>query len=156
MLDAILLPIGEGNRILAQISNGKIDELIAQTYKGDHEKMKQAVNNVAAVSAEPAEGTGAADRSRERRAALERGKHDQFQGAYADIVRGVNAILDAVIGPLNVSARYVDLISKGDIPPQITDTYNGDFNTHQEQPEHADRGHERDHRRRPKRLPTAT
>ena len=29
---------------------------------------------------------------------------------------------------LNVSARYVDLISKGDIPSQITDTYNGDFN----------------------------
>ena len=49
MLDAILLPIGEGNRILAQISGGKIDELIAQTYKGDHEKMKQAVNNVAIV-----------------------------------------------------------------------------------------------------------
>ena len=46
MLDAILLPIGEGNRILAQISGGKIDELIAQTYKGDHEKMKVAVNNV--------------------------------------------------------------------------------------------------------------
>ena len=49
MLDAILLPIGEGNRILAQISNGKIDELIAQTYKGDHEKMKVAINNVATV-----------------------------------------------------------------------------------------------------------
>ncbi len=49
MLDAILLPIGEGNRILAQISNGKIDELIAQTYKGDHEKMKLAVNNVGTV-----------------------------------------------------------------------------------------------------------
>ena len=28
MLDSILLPIGEGNRILAQISTGKIDELI--------------------------------------------------------------------------------------------------------------------------------
>jgi methyl-accepting chemotaxis protein len=49
MLDAILLPIGEGNRILAQISSGKIDELIAATYKGDHEKMKVAVNNVAIV-----------------------------------------------------------------------------------------------------------
>ena len=47
MLDAILLPIGEGNRILAQISAGKIDELIAQTYQGDHQKMKVAVNNVA-------------------------------------------------------------------------------------------------------------
>ena len=49
MLDAILLPIGEGNRILAQISEGKIDELIAHTYKGDHEKMKLAVNNVGIV-----------------------------------------------------------------------------------------------------------
>ncbi len=49
MLDAILLPIGEGNRILAQVSAGKIDELIAQTYNGDHEKMKQAINNVAGV-----------------------------------------------------------------------------------------------------------
>src|SRR6201998_4485206 len=49
MLDAILLPIGEGNRILGQISEGKIDELIAQTYKGDHEKMKLAVNNVGLV-----------------------------------------------------------------------------------------------------------
>jgi hypothetical protein len=49
MLDAILLPIGEGNRVLAQISGGKIDEVIAHTYKGDHEKMKQAINNVAGV-----------------------------------------------------------------------------------------------------------
>ncbi len=60
MLDAILLPIGEGNRILAQISSGKIDELIAQTYKGDHEKMKQAVNNVARGAAGPAKRAGAA------------------------------------------------------------------------------------------------
>ena len=129
MLDAILLPIGEGNRILAQISNGKIDELIAQTYKGDHEKMKQAINNVAVVlqslQKELARLTDASNAGQ----LAERGKHDQFRGAYADIVRGVNAILDAVIAPLNVSADYVDRISKGDIPPQITDTYHGDFNT---------------------------
>ena len=60
-------PIGEGNRILAQISDGKIDELIAQTYKGDHEKMKLAVNNVATVAAGPAEGTDAARRTLPRR-----------------------------------------------------------------------------------------
>ncbi len=128
MLDAILLPIGEGNRILAQVSNGKIDELIAQTYKGDHEKMKQAINNVALVlqglQKELARLTEASIDGQ----LSERGKHDQFQGAYANIVRGVNGILDAVIGPLNFSAKYVEQISKGDIPPQITDTYHGDFN----------------------------
>jgi methyl-accepting chemotaxis protein len=129
MLDAILLPIGEGNRILAQISAGKIDELIAQSYKGDHEKMKLAVNNVGEVlqdlQKELARLTEAANAGK----LVERGKHDQFRGAYAEIVRGVNAVLDAVITPLNFSAGYVDRISKGDIPPQITDTYHGDFNT---------------------------
>ncbi len=128
MLDAILLPIGEGNRILAQISNGKIDELIAATYKGDHEKMKQAINNVAQVlqdlHKELARLTDASNAGK----LTERGHHDQFKGAYAEIVRGVNAILDAVIVPLNVSAKYVELISKGDNPPPITDTYHGDFN----------------------------
>ncbi|HEY3269399.1 MAG TPA: Cache 3/Cache 2 fusion domain-containing protein, partial [Armatimonadota bacterium] len=52
----------------------------------------------------------------------------QFRGDYRRIVQGVNDTLDAVIGPLNVTAECVDRISKGDIPAKITDNYNGDFN----------------------------
>jgi methyl-accepting chemotaxis protein len=128
MLDAILLPIGEGNRILAQVSNGKIDELIAATYKGDHEKMKQAINNVAVVLQGLQKELGRLTDAAKEGHLAERGKHDQFKGAYAEIVRGVNGILDAVIAPLNVAANYVDRISRGDIPAKITDSYNGDFN----------------------------
>jgi len=129
MLDAILLPIGEGNRILAQISSGKIDELIAQTYKGDHEKMKQAVNNVAIVLQDLQKELARLTEASNAGQLSERGRHDQFRGAYGDIIRGVNDVLEAVISPLNVSANYVDRISKGDVPSQITDTYHGDFNT---------------------------
>lgn len=46
MLDAILLPIGEGNRILAQISGGNLRERVNIACKGDHDKMKQAVNGI--------------------------------------------------------------------------------------------------------------
>jgi methyl-accepting chemotaxis protein len=52
----------------------------------------------------------------------------KHEGDFRRIVQGVNDTLDAVIGPLNVAAEYVDRISKGDIPPKITDNYNGDFN----------------------------
>ena len=54
---------------------------------------------------------------------------NRHQGDFALIVKGVNETLDAVIGPLNVAAEYVDCISKGDIPQKITDSYSGDFNT---------------------------
>ena len=50
------------------------------------------------------------------------------KGEYQKIVTGVNQTLDAVIGPLNMAADYVDRISKGNMPPVITDHYNGDFN----------------------------
>jgi len=57
-----------------------------------------------------------------------RGNAGKFEGAYSEIVKGVNDTLDAVIGPLNVAAEYVDHISKGDIPEKITHAYHGDFN----------------------------
>jgi methyl-accepting chemotaxis protein len=50
------------------------------------------------------------------------------KGDYQKIVQGINETLDAIIGPLNMSAEYVDRISKGDIPARITDEYKGDFN----------------------------
>jgi methyl-accepting chemotaxis protein len=53
----------------------------------------------------------------------------RHQGDFRKVVEGVNATLDAVIGPLNVAAKYVDDISRGVIPAKITDSYNGDFNT---------------------------
>jgi methyl-accepting chemotaxis protein len=52
----------------------------------------------------------------------------QYKGDFQNIVYSFNNTLDAVIGPLNVTADYVDKISKGVIPPTITDNYNGDFN----------------------------
>ncbi len=57
-----------------------------------------------------------------------RGNADRFQGGYGEIVQGVNQTLDALTGPMNVAAAYVDRISKGDIPSRITDDYKGDFN----------------------------
>ena len=54
---------------------------------------------------------------------------NKFQGKYQDIIVGVNNTLDAVVEPLNMSANYVNKISRGDIPEKITATYHGDFNT---------------------------
>jgi methyl-accepting chemotaxis protein len=58
----------------------------------------------------------------------ERGQVDRFEGNYRELVEGINRLLDALIKPLNVAAEYVDRISKGDLPPKITEEWRGDFN----------------------------
>ncbi|MEA4926563.1 MAG: Cache 3/Cache 2 fusion domain-containing protein, partial [Syntrophomonadaceae bacterium] len=57
-----------------------------------------------------------------------RGNASEHQGEYRKVVEGINDVLDAVIGPLNMAAEYVERISQGDIPPKVTEEYNGDFN----------------------------
>jgi methyl-accepting chemotaxis protein len=111
MLDAILLPIGEGNRILAQISNGKIDELITQTYQGDHEKMKQAINNVAT------EVQGLQKELMRLTEAAELGKlgmrsdPSRHQGAYRKIMEGFNQTLDIIVEPLKTMAENASTLA---------------------------------------------
>ena len=51
-----------------------------------------------------------------------------FSGGWGTLVSGVNELINAFVAPINVTAEYVDRISKGDIPSKITDVYLGDFN----------------------------
>jgi len=49
-------------------------------------------------------------------------------GFLRDTGVGMNRLLEAVINPLNMAAVYVDALSKGVIPNEITKDYQGDFN----------------------------
>ncbi|MCD2178216.1 methyl-accepting chemotaxis protein [Rhizobium sp. C1] len=44
MLDAIILPIAEGNRVLELVSEGDLRQYVEIECEGDHEKMKDAIN----------------------------------------------------------------------------------------------------------------
>ncbi|RTL16593.1 MAG: methyl-accepting chemotaxis protein [Sphingomonadaceae bacterium] len=46
MLDAILLPIGEGNRVLALVAKGDLTQHVEIDCDGDHQRMKDAVNTL--------------------------------------------------------------------------------------------------------------
>jgi len=140
MLDAILLPIGEGNRVLGLIRGGNLREKMMTDCKGDHEKMKNAVNGVhewltglIAYITDIADGdmTAAMERSSDEdqlceplmlmknniqalvadanmlaEAAVEgrlgiRADTERHRGEYAEVIRGVNRIIDSLVGHLD-------------------------------------------------------
>ena len=115
--------------MLIRISKGAIPAKITDNYNGDFNTIKNNLNTcIDAVNALVADANSLSVAAVEGKLAT-RADASKHQGDFRKIVQGVNDTLNAVIGPLNVSANYVDQISKGAIPAKITDNYNGDFNT---------------------------
>ncbi len=127
-LDAVIGPLNVSAEYVDRISKGDIPPRITDNYNGDFNEIKNNLNTcIDAVNALVADAGVLSKAAVEGKLAT-RADASKHQGDFRKVVEGVNATLDAVIGPLNVSAEYVDRISKGDIPPRITDNYNGDFN----------------------------
>ncbi|MBT1075909.1 MCP four helix bundle domain-containing protein [Geobacter grbiciae] len=127
-LDAVIGPLNVAAEYVDRISKGDIPPQITDAYNGDFNEIKNNLNQcIVAVNSLVADANMLSRAAVEGRLAT-RADATKHEGDYRRIVEGVNNTLDAVIGPLNVAAEYVDRISKGDIPPRITDSYNGDFN----------------------------
>jgi methyl-accepting chemotaxis protein len=106
-----------------RISKGDIPPTITDQYNGDFNEIKNNLNTcIDAVNALVADAGVLVKTALEGRLAT-RADATKHGGDFRKIVEGVNRTLDAVIGPLNVAAEYVDRISKGDIPPKITDAW---------------------------------
>jgi PAS domain S-box-containing protein len=138
-----------------KVSQGNLEDLPEYKRIGRRSEQDELVPSLIAMM----DGLGAlvADAEMLSEAAVNgklatRADASKHQGEYRKVVEGVNQTLDAVIGPLNVAAKYVDNISGGlieasdilqamaandytrrvsdsDQRVKITDAYNGDFNT---------------------------
>jgi methyl-accepting chemotaxis protein len=127
-LDAVIGPLNVAAEYVDRISKGDVPAKITDNYNGDFNEIKNNLNQaIGAVNALVADAAMLSKAAVEGKLAT-RADATKHHGDFRKIVQGVNDTLDAVIGPLNVAAEYVDRISKGDVPAKITDNYNGDFN----------------------------
>ena len=90
-----------------------------------NEKMDLLRNNLQGVSKEVKELTDAILKGN----LTTRGKADAVAGDWQKLVGGINALIEAFVKPIEMASDYVARIGKGDIPPKVVDSYNGDFNT---------------------------
>jgi methyl-accepting chemotaxis protein len=127
-LDAVIGPLNVAAEYVDRISKGDIPPKITDSYSGDFNEIKNNLNQCIDAVSLLVDDAGLLSVAAVEGKLDTRADATKHQGAFRKIVEGVNATLDAVIGPLNVAAEYVDRISKGDIPPKITDAYSGDFN----------------------------
>ncbi len=127
-LDAVIGPLNMAAEYVDRISKGDLPPRITDQYQGDFNEIKLNLNNcIDNVTLLVTDANDLAKSAVKGNLAT-RADTSRHQGDFKKIMAGVNETLDAVIGPLNMAAEYVDRISKGDLPPKITDQYQGDFN----------------------------
>jgi methyl-accepting chemotaxis protein len=128
-LDALITPLNMAANYVMKLSEGNIPAKITDDYNGDFNTIKNNLNQcIDAINALVTDATMLAQSGVEGKLST-RADAAKHQGDYRKIVQGVNDTLDAIVGPLNIAADYVNRISTGNIPAKITDNYNGDFNT---------------------------
>ncbi len=128
LIDAFVSPINVMAEYVDRISKGDIPPKITDNYKGDFIEVKNNLNNCIDTMTGLISETESLTNAIKNGVLDKRGDRKNFMGSWAILVNGINDIVDAFVAPINVMAEYVDRISKGDIPPKITDQYKGDFN----------------------------
>lgn len=127
-LAALIDPLRTASDYIEKISTGDIPEKITKESRGEFDRIKESINTcIDAVNAliEDAVMLSEAGVAGELSVRADASKHG---GNFAKIIDGVNKTLDSVVGPLHVAAEYIEKIGRGEIPEEITENYNGDFN----------------------------
>ncbi|MBN2695612.1 Cache 3/Cache 2 fusion domain-containing protein, partial [bacterium] len=128
LTDTFVKPIKTTSEYINRISIGDIPEPIKEEFKGDFNIIKDSINSCILSITTILKGIKRVSNNMVDGKLDDRGNHTLFSGDWANLVLGINSIIDALVKPINVTAEYVDRISKGDIPSKITENYKGDFN----------------------------
>jgi methyl-accepting chemotaxis protein len=119
----------KGVDVAEKLSRGDLSVSIGETSRDETGMLLQAMQQmIASIKLLTTDAMMLSKAAIEGKLAT-RADGSKHQGAFREVVEGVNGTLDAVITPLNVAAEYVDRISKGDMPAPIREEYRGDFNS---------------------------
>ncbi len=129
IMDALIEPLHISVGYMERISKGDIPPLITEEYFGDFDTIKNNINTcIEAVNLIVEDINSLSMTAIEGQLSV-RADAARHSGDFAKVVEGVNATLDAIIKPLEMTATYLDKIGRGDIPEKISENYSGDFDS---------------------------
>ena len=128
-LDALITPLNMTSEYLSKLAQGNMPAKITAEYQGEYNHIKNNLNTCINSISSLVEDVNGVVQNALAGDLSNRANADKHQGDYRKVIEGVNQTLDALINPLNMASEALGHISKGNIPPNISAQYQGDFNT---------------------------
>jgi methyl-accepting chemotaxis protein len=126
MLDETLRPMQEGVRVMQRIAGGDLTVVVTGEYRGDHELIKTNLNGTIAVLRRLVDETTRLIEAARGGRLTERAEVEHFEGAYKELCRGINTMLDETLRPIQEGTAVMQRISRGDLSITVNGDYRGD------------------------------
>jgi methyl-accepting chemotaxis protein len=106
------------------LSHGNVSLVITPRSAGDvlSHNMQQATKALSGLLA----GTNALITAAQEGDLRRRGKADDFEGAYGELLRGMNAMLDALQSPVTEASATLERLAARDLTARVVGEYHGD------------------------------
>ncbi len=128
-MDAFELPLRATVEYVRRIGQGDIPPRNEAAAQGDFDLLRTSLNECIDSVGRLLEDTALLARAGQAGQLSTRADAARHHGDFRRVVEGVNGTLDAVIGPLQVAARAVSDLARGQVPDRITEEWAGDFGT---------------------------
>jgi methyl-accepting chemotaxis protein len=112
---------------VGKISRGELPETITEEYRGDYNKLKDSINTLVNTMCGLRGELGTLIRASQNGDLSVKGDVSRFEGEWADIVTGLNELIDGFGSPIEEISSCLDKISKGEIPSRIITKFSGAF-----------------------------
>jgi len=124
----MVTPLRDIGNVLNRMAAGELQARVTTDYPGDYGVLKQSCNGLG----EQLRGIQHVLEELEKAVAQGHLEHradsQNFKGEIAQMVAGMNGVVDAFMRPFKVVAERILKVSEGIIPPPIQEEYAGDFN----------------------------
>ena len=125
---SITRPVAKIVKIADDIANGDFSQEIDIRQPDEIGHLADAFRNMKGIIGHVSQEMDGLIQAVQHGSLTARGDATAFAGSWRELVIGVNNVIDAFVTPINMAAASLDRISKGDMPEQITEIYQGDFN----------------------------
>ncbi len=131
-LDALVAPLRTSAGYFERIARGDVPERLAAGWHGEFAAVEESLNRcIDAIRALVADAEALSASAVQGRLDV-RADPTRHGGQFRAVVEGVNATLDAVVGPVRAAAAQLDRLSRGDLPDAGGARWPGDFAAVQE------------------------
>jgi methyl-accepting chemotaxis protein len=123
----LVAPIKKMAEAARKIASGDIDQKISYHSTDEVGVLARSFEEMSRALQGVIDETGIMIRAAQGGRLDKRGDAKKFQGAYANLIRGMNDMFDAVVAPINEALKVLQRVAAQDLSARVTGMYSGDF-----------------------------